>query len=137
MTPMSPYTVFKKYIFIKNPYDANYVYPNEIILNSVKYLKYALIVGGNDGSGQAVGHFWTLIYNHSTNNYTEINDLPDYRPFNTNYDLQNEGIERVLYVREYECIYCDNFPIDQQLVHLSNLSNKNPTTNLEKLNYFI
>lgn len=136
MTPMSPDIVLKKYIFIKNPYDANYVYPNEIIVNTNKYLKYALIVGDNeDGFGTAGGHFWTLIYNHSTNDYTEINDLPDYKPFNSNYIFNNEGIECVLYVREYECMYCDNFPIDQQLIHLSNLSNRNPTTNLEKLNY--
>ena len=150
----------KKYFIFKpnrNEDKINY-YQNKIFYNE-SYCLYGLLVGvrrnavykTESGTGStktvtsepiidAFGHFWLLLYNHSKNNFTSINDMSSNITNNDNFDGNSMAIEYALYVKSGEERYNNRYSIKQQINHLVQISNKINTfrnTDLDSLNYEI
>jgi hypothetical protein len=130
---MSNNIQLNKYIIIQD-FSTSPLYKNTIEIKGIRYSKIGLLVGYKTHVG-AGGHFWFLIKNNSTNDYTEINDLYSINN-SSKFDELNQSIDAGLYVREGEK-YVDAFPIKNQICNLVEVSNKintNSINNLDSLN---
>jgi hypothetical protein len=130
-----PELICKKYL-LYTPITKNIEPSKRITLNSTEYQLCGLIVGWNQ-AGEPGEHFFTLLYNHSTNRYTEINDLNT--NINTNYKFNpsNTPIQFILYVKQDENVYIDNYPVTTQIDTLAKISNKGLSSDKDILNYNI